>query len=279
MNSDFIIPKLIACGVGFIISLFVIFGSFFTIDQGDRGVVLTNGAVSSEVGPGLHWKMPMVQGVQEISMRSQQVAWNGDSKISAYTKDKQVADVHLTVTYRLTNATQTYVDYRSNDGVASQVLIPKTLEIFKNAFGQVNSTDAITNRERLNATVWDQLQKAVKGYPLMVLAVQITDISFSDAYDNAVAANMEAQVAVLKATAEMQRKNIEADTRLYAAKADGDAMAYRGQKEAEAIRAKGDALRASPDVVALTAAQKWDGALPSTMVPGSAVPFIDVRKQ
>ena len=46
-----------------------------------------------------------------------------------------------------------------------------------------------------------------------------------------------------------------------------------------AIKAKADALRENPGLVALTATEKWDGKLPSTFVPGSAVPFIQMPQQ
>ncbi len=41
--------------------------------------------------------------------------------------------------------------------------------------------------------------------------------------------------------------------------------------------AKGIALRANADLVQLQAVEKWDGKLPTTMVPGSALPFVNLR--
>ena len=52
----------------------------------------------------------------------------------------------------------------------------------------------------------------------------------------------------------------------------------RGEAEAAALTAKSAALRDNPGYVALTAAEKWDGKLPQTMVPGSAVPFVTVPR-
>ncbi|MDY8015799.1 prohibitin family protein, partial [Escherichia coli] len=47
--------------------------------------------------------------------------------------------------------------------------------------------------------------------------------------------------------------------------------------EAEAIRLRGEALRENPGLVALTTAERWDGKLPDTMIPGSTVPFISTK--
>ena len=61
-----------------------------------------------------------------------------------------------------------------------------------------------------------------------------------------------------------------ADAKAYSAKVQGEA-------EASAIRNRGDALRDNPGLPALVTAEKWDGHLPTTMVPGGAVPFLKVN--
>jgi hypothetical protein len=51
----------------------------------------------------------------------------------------------------------------------------------------------------------------------------------------------------------------------------------RGTAEADAIRARGEALRQNAGLIALTQAEKWNGVLPSTMIPGGAVPFLNLK--
>jgi regulator of protease activity HflC (stomatin/prohibitin superfamily) len=70
----------------------------------------------------------------------------------------------------------------------------------------------------------------------------------------------------------------DAQARLAAAKAEADAIKLKGEAEASAIQAKANALRENPGLVALTATEKWDGKLPTTFVPGSAVPFVQVPR-
>ena len=62
------------------------------------------------------------------------------------------------------------------------------------------------------------------------------------------------------------------------AKAEADAIKLKGDAEASAIQAKANALRENPSLVALAATEKWDGKLPSTFVPGSAVPFLQIPR-
>src|SRR5262249_20161433 len=72
--------------------------------------------------------------------------------------------------------------------------------------------------------------------------------------------------------------NADAEARIAQAKAEAEAIRLRGEAEAAALQAKATALRDNPSYVALTAAEKWDGKLPQTMVPGSAVPFVTVPR-
>lgn len=58
------------------------------------------------------------------------------------------------------------------------------------------------------------------------------------------------------------------------AKARSEAKIAEAQGKAEALRIEGDAINANPAVVQLRAIESWNGALPTTMVPGQAVPFI-----
>ncbi len=106
----------------------------------------------------------------------------------------------------------------------------------------------------------------------------IQDIAFSDTYEKAVEARMEATVREQQAVALMHQRMTNADAAAYEVKAQADANAHAvqvaGAAEAGAIKAKGDALRDNPGVPALIIANKWDGVLPTTMVPGSAVPFL-----
>ena len=58
---------------------------------------------------------------------------------------------------------------------------------------------------------------------------------------------------------------------------DGSRLVERNLAVA-ALAAKAAALRDNPNYVSLTAAEKWDGKLPTTFVPGSAVPFVTVPR-
>ena len=51
------IPKFVGMGAVVLVAATIVFGSFYTIDQGDRGVILCNGAICGEADAGLHWHL------------------------------------------------------------------------------------------------------------------------------------------------------------------------------------------------------------------------------
>jgi regulator of protease activity HflC (stomatin/prohibitin superfamily) len=268
-----------------LVILIVLYSSYFTIDQGERGVILHNGAMAGEAEPGLHFKMPIITSIEKISVQVQKESFEnnaqGDARMQAYSRDQQPATIALSVNYHVTDASAVYAQYGSLTNMESRIINPKTYEQLKNVFGQFDAADAIQKRASLNAEVYAAIRNAVRG-PVVIDSVQIEDISFSKEYEGAVEARMQAIVKQQQAEADKQKRIIDADASAYEVKAAADAKAHQievqGNAEAGAIKARGDALRDNPGLPTLTAAERWNGVLPTTMVPGNALPFLNLAK-
>ncbi len=142
-------------------------------------------------------------------------------------------------------------------------------------FGQFNAVAAVQERARLDAQVEQAVMKAVTG-PVVVESVQIENIDFSDAYEESIEQRMLAEVEVQRIQQNAERERVQAEIVVIQAAAEADAIRARGQAEADAINARGEALGNNPELVSLIAAEKWNGVLPTTMLPGSTVPFVAV---
>jgi len=275
----------VAAGFAVIVLLLIVYSTYFTIDQGERGVILHNGAIAGEAEPGLHFKLPIITTIAKISVQIQKEAFektaDGDTRMQAYSRDQQPATIAMSVNYHVTDASAVYAQYGSLESMASRVISPKTYEQLKNVFGQFDAADAIQKRASLNAEVYAAIRGAVRG-PIVIDSVQIEDITFSTQYEGAVEARMQAIVKQQQAEADKQKRIIDADASAYEVKAAADAKAHQievqGNAEAGAIKARGDALRANPGLPTLVAAEKWNGILPTTMVPGNALPFLNLAK-
>lgn len=268
-------------------SVIALLGSWYTVDQGERGVILRNGAIVGVAEPGLGFKMPIVTTIERISVQDQARIYE---TLQAYSKDQQTATMRVSVSYQLPagEVSAIYADYGSAENVASRLMDRQVPKVLEEVFGKFTAANAIQDRARLGLEVQSAIQSAVKG-PIIIKSVQIENIDFSDAYENSIEQRMLAEVDVQKVRQNAEREKVQAEivviqanaTALAAvAQAEAQAKATRlaGEAEADAIRAKAKALADNPALIDLVQAEKWDGKLPATMVPSSSVPFINVTK-
>lgn len=281
---------------GTIALLMVGCSSFYTVEQGERGIHTRTGALVGVKQPGLHGKFPFIDNVAMMEVREQPIEWKqdgeSDTRMESYSRDQQPADIAVTVTWSIPGDEATVGDifttYGSRERLYRAVVLPKAVEAVKNVFGTYDAVTVIQQRGKFNLDVSNALKALVVGYPVEISAVQVQDISFSNAYEQAVEARMMAQVEVQKREQQKQTEQINADIAVIAAEAEakqvmlsGEARAQvtriTGEAEADAIKARADALASNNKLVELTLAEKWNGELPTTMVPGQSVPFITVR--
>ena len=64
-----------AAAIAGVIVLLLVLGSWYTVDQTERGVLLRNGAVVGTAQPGLGFKMPVMDSVEKISVRTATYTW------------------------------------------------------------------------------------------------------------------------------------------------------------------------------------------------------------
>ena len=260
-----------------IMTVAVLASSFYTIDAGDRGVILRNGKVVGTADPGLSFKLPIIDSVKKISVQTQAQVYE---KVLVYSRDQQTANLQVSVNYRLLpdEVEKIYTEFGSSEGLISRTLDRQVPEEVKNVFGRFNAVTAIQERERLGQEIMVAIKNAAASQMMTIESVQVENIDFSNVYEQSIEQRMLAEVEVQKVQQNAQREKVQAEIKVIQAKADADAVRLQGDAEASAINARGKALRDNPGLVDLVAAEKWDGKLPTTMVPGSSVPFINVTK-
>ena len=293
VSSRSVFSPLRAIGAALVVLalLSVCFGSFYTIDQTERGVVLRYGAYVGTVGPGLHFKAPWIETVRIVSVQTHTRTYD---KLNSYSADQQPADIKMSLTYHPdpTKIDELYAKFGGDpEVVASRLLDPRVAQEFKVVFGRYTAVSAIQDRAKLNTDTFTAIQQSLAGNPEIVLeSVQIENIDFSQQYIASIEARMQAEIEVQKIQQNEQREKVQAeitviqarataDSVLAKAHAAADATKLQGDAEASAIRAKGDALKDNPTLVALTQAERWNGVLPSTMVPGGSVPMLSLQTQ
>jgi regulator of protease activity HflC (stomatin/prohibitin superfamily) len=273
--------------VGGLIVLFAILGSFYRIDDTERGVLLRNGAFSGLAQPGLNFKLPYFDSVIYIPMDEH---IESVDNMSAFSADRQEAKLKVSVNYAVRNdqIREVYRDYKGLDGLVAKIVRPQVQQQLKIVFGHFTALTMIQDRGPLNDKALEFLRKSTAGLPIDIKRVQVENIVFSDDYMRAVEDSVRAEVEVGKIKQNLLREveqakitttiaQAKADSTLAQAKAEADAIKLRGEAEADVIKARGEALNNNPRIVELIQAERWNGVLPSTMVPGSAVPMLKMN--
>jgi regulator of protease activity HflC (stomatin/prohibitin superfamily) len=259
--------------LGGLVAVYFVFASWYIVDQGERAVVLRLGATVGEAGPGPHFKIPWIDTVRKITVQNQNKRYQN---LEAYSRDQQPANLTVSVTYVVSNASAIYEQYGDLEGAVMRLIDPRLTSGIKTIFGQYDAVRAIQERAALNNDFSSAVTSAITG-PINIISVQIENIDFSDAYEQSVEQRMLAQVEIQRREQNLRTTEVEAQIARTRAEGEAEAIRLRGEAEASAIRARADALRANADLVQLQAVEKWDGKLPTTMVPGSAMPFINLQ--
>jgi len=173
--------------------------------------------------------------------------------------------------------------------MVDRILDPRVYQSVKNVFGQFNAVSAIQDRATLNIKMKESLASSLSGSPLVISGLQVEEIHFSDAYEQSIEQRMQAEVEVQKIQQNAAREKIQAEITVIKAiatadavraeaKAESDSIRMKGDAEASAIRVRAEALAQNLNLILLTQAEKWNGALPTTMLPNSTVPFMNLGK-
>lgn len=274
---------LVALGL---VVLLLVSQSFFTIDEGERGVVRRFGAVDHVAQPGFGLLIPWVDDVVRISTQNQSALY---TNIDTYSHDQQSADIDVSVIFHVPpeNVAGLYTEYGSLDEAVRRLVDRRLPRAMKEVFGEFTAVTSIQERARLGLEVEAAVREAIND-PIVIDSVQMERISFSQAYETSVEDRMLAEVEVLKLNQNAEREKVQAaivvtqaqataDAAVARATAEATSIRLKGEAEAEAIRLRGAALAANPDVVRLAQVEKWNGVLPVTMVPGATVPFLDIK--
>jgi len=288
MNSNHIVFT-ICVAIAALLGLVIVFGSWYTVDQTQRGVILRNGAVVGTAQPGLGFKIPMIDSIEKISVRTATWTWD---KMNSYSFDQQPADLKISVTLRAVpeKVADLYSRFGGLETAVKQVVSPVVNQQVKIVFGRYTAVRAIQERGALNGAIRDAIVNALKDDSMVAIeSVQLENIEFSHAYLQSIEQRMLAEVEVQKLQQNAEREKVQAQivvTKATAeanavrqrAQAESEAITLRGNAEATAISARGKALADNPNLVTLVQAEKWNGVLPVTMVPGGTVPMISLGK-
>jgi membrane protease subunit HflC len=246
----------IAAGVALLLALM---GSIFVVREGHSAIVFRLGTiVRTDIGPGLHFKVPLVENARVFDRRLQVL----DAEPERYlTEDKQDVSVDFFALGRIENLRAFYRATGGDEEVAVQRLAPIIKDSLRN---DINSRvlQEVVSGDR-TAFVGKQLVAINEG--AATLGIKILDIRIKrielptdsnvvgSVYDQMrsqrlqVASQLRAEGVELSSAI---RAQAERDRSVILAEAERDAQKLRGEGDAEAARLYAQAANKDPSFYA-----------------------------
>ena len=262
--------KIVRHGLTLLIVVALLIGSFGTIEAGERGVKTRLGNVVGAVDSGLYFKLPIIEKVKKMDVRTQAVLYEREDPLMSASKDLQDVQIATVVNYHLDPAlvVDIYTQYKDQDNYEAQVVRPAVRDIVKATASQFTAEELVTKRAEFTDTVLVKLNERLLSKSSIVEQVNITNFQFSDSFSRAIEMKVTAEQEALASKNKLEQVKFEAQQQIEKAKAEAESIRI----QAQAITQQGGA-----DYVKLQAISKWDGKLPTQMIPNSAVPFIDLK--
>ena len=255
------IPVFIGYGI---VALILLFGTFFTVSEGQKALITTFGKASNTIyGAGIHMKLPLIQHVKRFDVKT----IRADYKTQTYTKDIQTATIIVSYSYNLiaNDIVQTYKEY-GNDW-QERILYPNLEQAVKAEVGTWNADTMVANRDKVAEDILKSLQDRMlaHNYPVSITNFQMINIDYSNQFEQAIEKKVIAEQTALEEENRTKQIEQKAKQQVVAAKA-----------EAKSMRIRANALAQNPKLVSYEAVQKWDGRLPQIMA-GNSTPILDLR--
>ena len=260
---------IVLAGVMFLL-LFTVPMSLHTIDTGEVAVVKVLGEARYVRPAGTHFDFWLTNTYQVYDAKVQNV----DINTATYSSDAQTMDVQMTLQYQIMSDKVVEIarQYGSLDLLESRIR-SIAIEKTKAVLSSHKAMDIIANRAAMSPAVEKAIKDAIdEDFFVDVTAVVMTNIDFSDAFENAVEEKMIAEQQQLKAAYENQTKveKSEADARAKVIDAEAEAKAklIEAEAEAEANRMLEESL--TDKILRQRYIEKWDGSLPNTVAGENA---------
>lgn len=223
---------------GILVVGYVVFQSFYTVDEQERAVVLRFGEYNRTESPGLRFKVPLIDDVTKVRVTNVRTA---ESSGQMLTQDENLVTVDLQVQYRVADA-QAYV---LNVRDSNQALAFATDSALRHEVGSSSLDDVLTEgRAELSVRVEQRLQRFLVEYGtgLEIVRVNVESTqpppAVQDAFREVQRAREDEQR--VKEEAETYRNKVVPEARGQAQRMIEEANAY---KQEVIERARGETAR------------------------------------
>lgn len=248
------LPKII--GVGLLLFVLVILGatSSDVVEPGTRGIKVTLGKTADQFLPeGFGLKAPFITRIVPVIVRQK----TEGVRAECFSSDLQQVILDLRVLYRVPEQAVVEIYKQFAGDPFDSLIAPRVQEALKEVTALLTAELIVKSREEIKQKALAAARLKI-GDLLKVEDIVIRNIELSQELERAIEAKMVAEQQAAQARFTQVQIQVEAETAVISA---------RG--EAEAIKARGDALKLNPAFLRLKIVERWNGKSP-LVVPAHA---------
>lgn len=211
-----------------LILLSIVFQSLVIIPAGERGVQLRFGDVEGVLNEGLQMKLPFVDTVTRMSVKTQLY----EVPATAASKDLQDVTTTIALNYKLEPTKVGDIYKTIGKEYIAVIANPVVQETVKQVTARYNAEDMIHKREQVKEEIKTAIFNRLSARSIIAEEISITNFEFSNTFTQAIEDKVKAEQEIQTAKNQLERIKVEAEQR--AAEAEG-------YKQAEILRAEGEA--------------------------------------
>jgi modulator of FtsH protease HflC len=262
-------------------ALLLLFGSVFVVHEGHTAIVLNLGkVVRSDIGPGLHFKVPLIESARVFDQRLLVLPAEPERYLTSERKD---VSVDFFAVGKIQDSRAFYRATGGNESDAIERLAPIIKDSLRNEINTRTLSQVVAGeRDKIIGAQLKTINKGAATLGIRIVDLRIkqidlpTDSRVIDDVYNRMRAQRQQVASKLRAEGEEQANEIRAqadrESTVILAEAERDAQKLRGEGDAEAARLYGNAANADPSFFAF---QRSLDAYRASFKDGDAVIVLD----
>lgn len=251
------VGKFTLIGTVGIFAVVTIIKSFTTIPTGYVGVKTRFGQVQDTViQEGLNFKMPYVEKIVKIDCKTQKCEY----EMEASSKDLQkVSNIKVAVNYNVDKSKANTLYREIGKDFKGVIIEPAIYESVKQGMSQYTAEELIAKRSEVSNVIVTLLTEKLESRGIAITALNITDFSFSQEFDDAIEKKQVTEQQTQQAKYELEKAKVENEKKIENAKTEAEVM----KQQNEQITEQTLKLKELENQSALI--EKWNGQLPTTV--------------
>jgi regulator of protease activity HflC (stomatin/prohibitin superfamily) len=259
--------------------LVIALSSFFIIDAGERAIVLTFGnPTGTTYGAGLHFKIPIIQNVVIMSVRTQTVMFDNKqglgnqseySSLFAGSSDLQDVQISTVVNYHINenDVLDIYKKYGDMNTYQKNIIEPIIRDAVKTISATYTAENLMKQRTQFSDDVAKLIAQRMSEKSAIFERVNIVNFQFSQSFTASIEKKVVAEQDALAQKNKLEQVKYEAEQKITQATA-----------EATSIKIQSEALKSNKDILALRWIERWNGITPTVVAGDNVGSFIDLGR-